>query len=233
MVLTRTQKLAAAGQLGVITTSGSQYVAAIKKAAPTRSYQEAYKKIEASNISRNTGVTKSVTSLYQKVDEKLGGILPGGVPFDRREGLTTTEKVILGTTAGIIAAPTIIAGAKAIGTGLLAKTALSKIPTGDDKSMNIYSQLDAILGGVLPGGVAAKDYALGGQYIGKKRTRSKTVPKHVRKWISKTDRRRKMEEKYIRKLLATSGVAKDIRRAAKSKTTGVITRSEAEKALRN
>ena len=67
---------------------------------------------------------------------------------------------------------------------------------------------------------------------GKKRRRG-TVPKTVRKWIGKITRRRKNEEKQIKKLVGSDG-GKVIRRPKKSYgfSPGVITRSEAMEAMR-
>ena len=64
---------------------------------------------------------------------------------------------------------------------------------------------------------------------GGKRRRS-SVPKTVRKWVSKTVRKRKQQEKIMRKLVRISGVGRMMNKRSGSR--GVITRSEALRALR-
>ena len=66
------------------------------------------------------------------------------------------------------------------------------------------------------------------------RRRRGTVPKTVRKWIGKITRRRKNEEKQIRKLVGSDG-GKVVRRPRKAKygySPGVVTKSEFMEAMR-
>lgn len=76
--------------------------------------------------------------------------------------------------------------------------------------------------------------AAGGAAAGGFRKRRRgIVPKAVRKYVNKLARRRKHEEKIIRKLISASGARKIVGRFGGFRgSRGVITRSEASQALR-
>lgn len=78
-----------------------------------------------------------------------------------------------------------------------------------------------------------------GDYKGKTarvggRRRKGVVPKTVRKWASKITRRRKQEEKIVKKLFGAEG-GKIVKKAKPSRygSAGVITKAEALQALRS
>ena len=67
-----------------------------------------------------------------------------------------------------------------------------------------------------------------------KRHRKGVVPKTVRKWASKITRRRKQEEKIVKKLFGAEGgkIVKKPKASRFSGSAGVITKAEALEALR-
>lgn len=74
--------------------------------------------------------------------------------------------------------------------------------------------------------------SMGGNRSGKRRRG--VIPKRVRKWLGKTVRRRKAEERAMRKMLKIKGASRVVRQSRYSDygSPGVITRSEALRDLK-
>lgn len=71
-----------------------------------------------------------------------------------------------------------------------------------------YTAVDKYLGGVLPGGVAAADYALGGRYVGAKRTKriSYTNVKALKRSVRRLAGFNQLAKKTSQELRKLSGV---------------------------
>ena len=151
-----------------------------------------------------------------------------GIAGSLAAGAALTPEVI-GTAGAVVGGETLLevaAGTAAVaGAGYLAKKLLNKATGG--KNMGVYDQIDAILGGVLPGGVAASDYTLGGHYVGKRKKRhviDVTSLNNAMRRLRKFDNVKKRVTKTLNKLAP--------RITRRSYSPGIITRREAESALR-
>lgn len=107
------------------------------------------------------------------------------------------------------------------------KGALKSVGGVLDRAMGAYT------GSTL--GDLKADYKKGAKRIslGGKRRKKGVVPKTVRKWASKITKRRKQEEKIVKKLFGAEG-GKIMKKAKTSRygTPGVISRAEAMEAMR-
>jgi hypothetical protein len=142
-----------------------------------------------------------------------------------------------------------LAGAKHMLKNVKKGSAVAKKVTANKKTSLIskVGKLAGVGAGIAVGAYGAEKLAErlgvrgGAGFIGKnpnkqlarsgKRRRGK-VPKSVRKWASKIVSRRNQEEKIVKDLFGTSG-GKVIKAPKKSASAGFISRSEAERALRN